>query len=681
MGEIPVAVVKKLADHSHTANLSSDIRELVNRELGSSFALGGVYTVEEIGLDEFPLTASGKVRKVDLKERVEGHHRRVQSQAKNLTRENSYLKQVTDVWSHVLGYPSEKIDPLRSITELADSLNIMVFCHEVENACGKRLTLPDVVENDTPAKQAAFLENKEKSTDVTVMPTAPPRSGPPPTKDIALYFGSNYSPDDAAEVARPALEALNLSWEGDVEDVYSNNDRNRGFSDDRQRWPSSNIRWAYQTSATSVTQLRSALETTLTLHSTLRSIYIKSKDVRPVHLIIRPSARWFDQCIHEMKPVDTAGDLKPLLPDMTLPFGTGSGPLFHASIIPLQDSGKMGMIVTAQHSTFDAFSMMMFYSDLSDILQIDSSNFKNRISFKLYADMYHLHRNSRIAQDDIEYCIARLKGISNHSKAFWPTKIGNTESLKSPGSGVNKNLPAVFRKEGFPNLQELKKQHSIEAGTVVKAAVALFNVETTGHTHAVFSNLEAGRRWPFVEGWIADRLPNPLNIAGPTMGSSLNLIPIEPDQGTLAFLTQIQQDQIEKSKRAAAPFWTLMERLGEEEGEILPDLGRRQVLNWDPSMRHRNTGGNQSLKLIDRKGWGHPEAGMFWNMGLVDDETLVGFVMCNDALVAYDERFKALRRVFELVGWISEPENWARRVGDRVNMASWEVLVNGDGAH
>lgn len=676
MGEAPVAVVKNLQGHNQTSQLKYELRQLVNRELGTTFALGGVFTLSELDLEDFPYTASGKIRKTVLKAQIEAYTHKIEQQEEHL-KQNSLLDQMTGIWSRVLGLPTDKISPSISVVDLADSLTIMRLCYEIEKSCGKRISISDIQKHETLFKQAQLLENRGNAIEDNALPATLRHSGPPPIQEIAHVFGDLFPPNKLSELAKPALEALDLNWQDDVEDIYRNNDMIIGFWSSQQRPASSNIRWAIQTTASEPSRLRTALETALTRHSTFRSICVETEDRSSIHLIIRPSQRWFDQCIGEIGRVNTVDDLRGLTPDMSLKFASRPGPLFHALIVPIESTKRLGMLISVHHSTYDAFSFSIFMQDLDAILGNDKDHLRNLIPFKLYADMYQIHKQGPAATNAIRYSADRLKGISSYSKAFWPPQksaewlIGCDHGWSSrngepgrPGerTSLDPEEDTLWRKGSFPHLMELKRQHAIEASTMVKAAVALFNAEATGQPHAVFTNLDNARKWPFLDTWIADRLPNPLNIAGPTMGSTLNVIPVDAEKENLAFLAYLQDNQNEQSRYVNAPFWAVMERLGEEEGKVAYDLKRRQVLNWDPSVRHRLMVGYQNMEVLRRKGW--LDLGVFWNFGLANEETLFAFMLYDDKQLRRGEAEAALARVFEILQWMTEPENWAKPVGE-----------------
>ena len=67
LGEEPVAVLTDLPDHVTKEGL----KRLVLDHLGPDYALGKVFTLEELGLQEFPINVTGKIMKIELRKAVE----------------------------------------------------------------------------------------------------------------------------------------------------------------------------------------------------------------------------------------------------------------------------------------------------------------------------------------------------------------------------------------------------------------------------------------------------------------------------------------------------------------------------------------------------------------------------------------------------------------------------------
>ena len=166
---------------------------------------------------------------------------------------------------------------------------------------------------------------------------------------------------------------------------------------------------------------------------------------------------------------------------------------------------------------------------------------------------------------------------------------------------------------------------------------------------------------PILEPWIADRLPNPMSIAGPTLTSTINSFALDPLESVGAFLRRVQAGQVEQSARAHAPFLVVKQQLGERDGRIVDDICRRQVFNWDPSSRTRSAT-SDSQELLGQRGW--VDYGFFWNFGLEENDELVGFVSYDDAHVRYHEAKAALDRVFTIIISMAVPENWSKTIGE-----------------
>lgn len=680
MGETPVAVIKSLSE-TQSPDLKSVLHQLVLRELGKSYALAEVFTLGELGLDDFPLTASGKILKSELKARVVQLLRHLELQRRE-SQSTSTLSQIKDIWSRLLGLPAERIHQSMSATDVADSLTIMRFCHDVEKQLGKRLSLPEVLKNATLEQQAQLLEKKEIGKLYDAMPEGTRVShGAPSAEDMPFTDGDPLEATKIVNRVKPALDALHLTWEEDVEDVYRNTDAMGVLWSTRRRPTSSIMRWAYHYKNMAIPRLRRALEGTLSRHATFRSLLIDTDDNGPIHAIIRPSKHFYDQCIKVGDEVTTIDGVRHLLGSMDLEFASPPGPLFRAHIVQTETPGDLGVLLSIHHSCFDAFSLAIFFEDLGPALTDDDPTLESRVSFKLFADTYCLHRSGTVAARHVRFQVDRLKGIWKLSKALWPIANGPewftgsdqgwADSNGRPGR-LGERLAfdreeqrpegvSLWRKDKVPSLQNFKLERAVDISVLVKAAVAIFNREKTGQNHALFCNLDAGRTWPFLEPWIADRLPNPIGIAGPTLTSTINIVALDPSEAIDTFLRRVQRDQVEQSAHAHAPSLAVKQQLGERDGGFVDDLHRRQIFNWDPSMRTRPSEKRDDRELLGRRGW--IDCGFFWNFGLQGDDNLVGFVLYDDAHLRYGEAKAALDRVFAIVRWMAEPENGTKAVG------------------
>lgn len=70
MGQVPVAVIKIHSNIEDIPKLKATLCELPLRNLGASYALACVFTLDDLGMADFPMTTSGKIRKSELKDIV-----------------------------------------------------------------------------------------------------------------------------------------------------------------------------------------------------------------------------------------------------------------------------------------------------------------------------------------------------------------------------------------------------------------------------------------------------------------------------------------------------------------------------------------------------------------------------------------------------------------------------------
>ncbi|KAK3048095.1 hypothetical protein LTS18_013019, partial [Coniosporium uncinatum] len=139
-GEVPVAVVRGAeTDLAFVESLPS----IVSKELGPAFALDQVIRLEKLGLDDFPKTTSGKVRKVELA-------------AKNGS--SSVQEVVIGTWARLLGMPQEDVTPETSLENIADSLTIMQFRTRLRKEHGLHIATAELLETPKIADQIALLE-------------------------------------------------------------------------------------------------------------------------------------------------------------------------------------------------------------------------------------------------------------------------------------------------------------------------------------------------------------------------------------------------------------------------------------------------------------------------------------------------------------------------------------------
>ncbi|KAK4442277.1 hypothetical protein QBC34DRAFT_444296 [Podospora aff. communis PSN243] len=194
-GQVPVAVVKL------PEGVGKKVVMHKCRELGPMYALGGVYTLEDLGMDTFPMTSLGKIKKEVLRQEVaklrapppdpapeptpeptpepapevvtngHGHANSTNGHNNGFTENEAngqrvapvspLVEQIMAIWENLIG---EKPAPDDNIATYADSITLLRFCDRVQTLLGQRIYLQDFIDHDTIAKQALLIEQRSEES-------------------------------------------------------------------------------------------------------------------------------------------------------------------------------------------------------------------------------------------------------------------------------------------------------------------------------------------------------------------------------------------------------------------------------------------------------------------------------------------------------------------------------------
>ncbi|KAL8685879.1 MAG: hypothetical protein Q9224_005631, partial [Gallowayella concinna] len=208
-GEVPAAVV------SVPEGLRPDtqrIKAAVVGSLGLEFAPEIIVSLKEIGLQTFPTTKSGKVKKNELR----GHlMRHIEAQGSNLKTvapvPRSTKEAIVDVLGALLGQSPADLPRDKAISELLDSISTLTFLHELGKSLQKTVTMSHVQGATTITELATSIDSHQAPNETT--PTGPP--------DISrMSHESNQYSSRTQHLLKPTLERLSLTWANDVQDVY-----------------------------------------------------------------------------------------------------------------------------------------------------------------------------------------------------------------------------------------------------------------------------------------------------------------------------------------------------------------------------------------------------------------------------------------------------------------------------
>lgn len=257
----------------------------------------------------------------------------------------------------------------------------------------------------------------------------------------------------------------------------------------------------------------------------------------------------------------------------------------------------------------DATYSESFMADLDRALSPKPA-IRPHASYKAWAESYYSFKDTPQSRASAQWQARHLDDIQNHlQRAQWPPAAPRA-AFDPTGRGYGRGAHHKF---SAPGLIDLRREHpDITVPVVVKTALALFNVAQTGHDHALFSGVQAGRTaWPFLPSSLSrglGMLDEATDVAGPLLQSVTNLIKVSTDDETvLAMLRRLQDEQRQITQHAHAP-WSLVEAVldqnkadqneadktaattaGPHKG-INAKVFASQIFNWIPGMGARAAG-------------------------------------------------------------------------------------------
>ncbi|TGO57612.1 hypothetical protein BOTNAR_0198g00200 [Botryotinia narcissicola] len=293
-GEVPVAVLQSCSKEITKAHMAKAIVET----LGQAYALHSIITLDDLHLKAFPMTATGKIRKVELKDIVNKHFATI-SEAKKTNPSEKLIAQLRGIWAELTNATPDQISVEDDVTNFADSITRLRFCKILWTRIGQRLYLPDLEKNNTIEQQTKLLMERSYHEDSSTFisdnvsyidgqsnPNASHQSG----RKVPHSQGGNMRQHHHTliETTNAALQKFGLTWENDIEDVLAIKDTFQGFAKG-QRPKSYRHRIALEIKDNSSSQVRAALEKSLLTRPVLRTILVEVSGAPAVHAVLRPS--------------------------------------------------------------------------------------------------------------------------------------------------------------------------------------------------------------------------------------------------------------------------------------------------------------------------------------------------------------------------------------------------------
>ncbi|KAF4450084.1 hypothetical protein F53441_6728 [Fusarium austroafricanum] len=687
-GQVPVAIVV-LPENMTKALVMEKARKADQR-----YALDSVYTLQELGLEKFPLTSLGKVKKQQLKSRVL-EFRQASSAPKvepvNGASTPPFVDKLLDICEQLIGTRPLVTD---SFKYLADSITLLRYCDNVLRVCGQRLFLQDFIENDTVEKQAHLLLSRKLQQARLVITPDIPKFSPPQSKQQAQT--PSYAPEpmstststlseekDTFFFSKRAVVRAGFS-PSEIEDVLPiRHSLHRTAIGSRPQ--SYHNRMVFRVCNVAQHQILRALQKALASRPMLRTIVFPASNGVPFHAVLASSSALVEQLVHEVE-VDTEDDAWDVFKDDSVQ--THSSPLmFHAHVVRTMSDGQLFLSFTFNHSVFDALSITQWYHELDHWIRDINTNIPSLTPYRLFSDLFTQYEDSEPAQKSVAFHVQKLRGISRFGHALWPPQ-------RAPGMMICNDQGSPYAKERrrardrvwngewdsrahefqYPRsgrvvtlsgLKRLQDEHNIHPSLFTKSAIALFNVLQTGSSHAFLSVWESARSWPFIPKWMDKLLPPAMSIDGPTVQWILNMFEVTRNETVLEFLQRVVAESEETKQHEHVPWNKVVQNLSDE-GPAAVDASFRQAFVWDITLAMSFSSGAQSnfstLEPIARYDW--PDCGFFWNAFMIDSVNLYFIASWDTAQMNDTEVNGHCDSLSDVMRKLEDERNWDKKLSD-----------------
>lgn len=661
-GEVPVAVVR--APNGLRPD-GMQLQEFVRERLGTAAVPERFLTLGDLGLKSFPSTTSGKIQKHELRKLVNTYLETIGrqcSQGQHVCSTSLNIRgAMVETLGDLLGHESKDLwleD--RPLSTILDSLSMLKFASILRSKHEIYLSVADMTLS--LALEDLASRARRDGTSIRHPSAVPSKEGPPEHEDLPYEEES----DRTRSHVEPILQRLGLDWSTDVQQVYPIVGTSTWYF--MKEVPFQH-KWTVATSLTSYDQIRQVVETSLSQWPILRAIAVEhSKEVRLL-VALRAQESYFNLAISDLPEVeenDALGDAD--LPVTHLKGSLPEGLLFRVGIAKMGKTGTFSLLITANHIVYDALSMQSWEEDLQRI--IDGHGVVVRTPFELFANAYYLYQDSIPAKSARDYHKQLLQQKGIILKALWPAGddlIANRPNMARNSTEQSDDLRPKYgagimeRTVHCPNMRKMRASQTLSPVVLAKMAIGLFNTSMSKQPYAIFTTLMAGRAWPFMSSSLAQHLPNPIDIAGPTMTSVADVLRFD-QQEEIGQLYQRMEAEQQLSSRYQHVSPSMLSTL-DVDSQGLRLHAMRQIFNWIPGRHGKEVSASRLLQPVGAPGDNNdPPPGVAWTCRPVDSETLSFRLRWNLELFPEEEVVGILNHVRSIFEWISDPDNWEKRI-------------------
>ncbi|KAL8863953.1 MAG: hypothetical protein Q9198_010207 [Flavoplaca austrocitrina] len=344
--------------------------------------------------------------------------------------------------------------------------------------------------------------------------------------------------------------------------------------------------------------------------------------------------------------------------------------MFYITLCFIESTQSAGFVVYGDHSTYDAHSVLsLFAEDLTRALANPGIPLPPRPKYNLFANSYYNYRTSVPAQLSLDYHVSHLQGMAERRSGIWPT-----QSFRSVNAAPERSADYLLLKGNItPGLSGITKHikidmannqyltvHKIPHIIAIKAAVAIYSTQQTGHPYAFFSNLQMARSYPFLDPQIGDRLPDIMDMPGATIEAPIDNLHLDPTKTLSELLNSMNADQLAQTNRAQYPVGRVAESLPPDDAACLQqEVFGRQAFNYNPVVTPDPNAPLQNIQFA-----GHANTSIMWWCGMVDAETVQMRITWNDEVLRQKDAEQAMDGFEKNLKWIVDGGNWEKEVGE-----------------
>ncbi|KAF2758868.1 acetyl-CoA synthetase-like protein [Pseudovirgaria hyperparasitica] len=664
-GQVLVAISAQVLDSA----TQKRVRNVIIDRMGTMFVPETFYHLEELGLATYPTTSLGKIQKIPLAAIIAQHRGRKLSSDYTFPTDNREIMGPTislaklqdtlrKTWARAVGLDVVDVPLNLLVTEFADSVTAMRVRSMIRKQVERDITLVELT-TTTIEQQAQLLHSRPPFNVSNAVIATKQRPGPPLADDMTHLAGREESLEDTKQLVERTLTPLGLSWD-DVEDVIPAYDFNQVISKarivDSLTW-----NFAILPKKFRAADIGAVIEKLLKVHPLFRSFFIRDTDTLnmgrlALHIIMRPRPSLLSRIILQAGSVKTVADLAAIVHNYPTPsHAIIPGPMAVFTIYTIEESGLAGFILRASHTMLDASYGRLLLEDIERVCGGLSPN--PHVDYKLWADCYYSFRDSPQALAATKYHIRQLADLSAHRNALWPPRSSWMYSRAS-----HDGYRYAFDCPGIITLR--KRNPVLTPSAIFKSALVLLNVSQTGHSHALFSNMESARTaFPFLPASMA-QLPqlDPIEVAGQCMTSVINLISLRDHETLLAFLARIQDDQTNSIRYAEAPWHGVMDGLNDA-GHLLPEVLCHQIFNWVPELLTLNdTDTFDNFRVVDT--FNGPVIGLGLTAAFGGKTGVAAAIHLRGIGTSLEEKKRLATKFESLLMWLVNEANWSKGMGE-----------------